>query len=124
MIFPIQLVSFQTQSVFDRWFYSGHIFCSEILKKSVKKKSHHQRLIRLMLHVAAILISFFPAGMVYRLKLFRVRPGRLLHRLKLNCQEFSPDTRFKIFSAQMNLVCFINVCLTRDAQEASIVRFT
>ena len=39
-------------------FYSGNVFYSEIFKKRVKK-SNHQSLVRLMLHVAAILISFF-----------------------------------------------------------------
>ena len=29
-----------------------------------------------------------------------------LHGLKLHCQQFSPNTHFKIFSTHMNLVCF------------------
>ena len=53
-----------------------------------------------------------------------------LHDMKLHYQQFSPNIRFKIFSMQMNLVCFINVHLirgivlrTKSAQEASIARF-
>ena len=78
---------------------------------------------------------FFSVGMVYCLKLFLARPSWLLekwslHGLKIHSQQFSPNIHFKIFSTKMNLVCFINVCLTeritlrtRSPQETSIARF-
>ena len=82
------------------------VIFSEILEKHAKKLNH-QRLMRslmFMLHAVAILISFFYVGKVNRLKPFRVRPSLLLkkwslHGLNLHYQQFSLDTRFKIFTA-------------------------
>ena len=82
------------------------VMFSEILEKHAKK-SNHQRLMKFltfMLHAAANSHFFFYGGKVNRLKPFRVRPSLLLkkwslHGLNLHYQQFSLDTRFKIFNA-------------------------
>ena len=68
---------FSRQNVFDRWFYSGHVFYSEILKKSEKKIEPSKVDKAYFTHYSLL---FFSVDMVYRLKLFQEKPSRLLKK--------------------------------------------
>ena len=81
MIFPIQLVSFRDLKCLWSMVLQRPCFLFRNFKEKWKK-SNHQRLTRLILHVIAC--SFFSVDMAYRLKLFQAKPSRLLKKWSWN----------------------------------------
>ena len=129
MIFPIQLVSFRDLKCLWSMVLQRPCFLFRNFKEKWKK-IEPSKVDKAYFTRYRLLFFFSRHGISFKTISGEAKSITEEMILKLHCQQFSPDTRFKIFLTQMNLVCFINarlrrriILITKSSQEASIAIF-